>query len=308
MSLNSAIITDPPVIFILIYDQFFDMFALQSISNNMNPSIDFFNGLLPFLYIFSFFIYFYDFMKGGKQFANSKRLFLFLTLFIHLIYLVLRTLAFDHMPITNVFEIFTVLAFSISFSYFILELLTDIRGTGPFIIIISIIFQVISSAYIEDLVEVKDVLRSNLLGVHVISALLGYSGITVSAVYGFLYLTLYKEIKLNKFGLIFDRLPNLEILEKLSFYAAVFGFILLSVTITIGLIWLPRAFPDFSYTDPKLIGTAIVWALYGIGIASKLMGKLHGKKVVSLSIVGFLIAIVSTMFTNFISRSFHSFY
>jgi ABC-type transport system involved in cytochrome c biogenesis permease subunit len=247
-------------------------------------------------------------MKGGKQFANSKRLFLFLTLLIHLIYLVLRTIAFDHMPITNVFEIFTVLAFSISFSYFILELLTDVRGTGPFIIVISIVFQVISSVFIEDLVQVKDILRSNLLGVHVISALLGYSGITISAVYGFLYLTLYKEIKLNKFGLIFNRLPNLEILEKLSFFGAVFGFVLLTLAIIIGVIWLPRAFPDFSYVDPKLIGTSIVWLLYGIGIISKIMGKWRGKKVVSLSIVGFIIAIVSTMFTNFISRSFHSFY
>jgi ABC-type uncharacterized transport system permease subunit len=274
----------------------------------MISSIYFLNGLLPFLYIFSFGIYFYDFMKGGKHFANSKRIFLFLTLFIHVIYLLLRTIEFDHMPITNVFEIFTVLAFSISFSYFILELLTDIRGTGPFIIIFSILFQLISSIYIEDLIEVRDVLRSNLLGIHVISALLGYSGITISAIYGFLYLTLYKEIKLNKFGLIFDRLPNLEILEKLSFYAAIFAFILLSFTMTIGIIWLPRAFPDFSYADPKLVGTFLVWVLYGIGILSKIFGKWRGKKVVSLSIVGFILAIVSTMFTNFISRSFHSFY
>jgi hypothetical protein len=35
---------------------------------------------------------------------------------------------------------------------------------------------------------------------------------------------LYKEIKENKYGLIFQRLPNLEILEKLSFYSAVIGF------------------------------------------------------------------------------------
>jgi ABC-type transport system involved in cytochrome c biogenesis permease subunit len=284
------------------------MFALQTSKRVMNSAIDFINVLLPFLYIFSFSVYYYDFMKGGKQLANSKRLFLFLTLLVHLLYLILRTLAFDHMPITNVFEIFTVLAFSISFAYFILELLTDVRGTGLFIIIISIIFQLVSSVYIEDLVEVKDVLRSNLLGAHVFSALLGYSGITISAVYGFLYLTLYKEIKLNKFGIIFDRLPNLEILEKLSYYAAIFGFVLLTVTITIGIIWLPIAFPDFSFLDPKLIGTSIVWLVYGAGIISKVLGKWQGKKVVSLSIVGFLIAIVSTMFTNFISRSFHSFY
>jgi len=270
--------------------------------------IDFLNILLPFLYLITFVMYSYDFMKGKKQLANSKRLFLFITLFFHSFYIVIRTIHFNHPPITNVFEIFTILAFAVSFSYFILELVTDIRGTGPFIIIISILFQVISSLFIEHVVVVKEVLKSNLLGTHVFSALLGYSGITISAVYGLLYLILYKEIKLNQFGLVFNRLPSLEVLEKLSFYSAIIGFTLLTIAIVIGVIWLPKAFPDFSYADPKLIGTSIVWLLYGFGILTKLLGKWRGKKVIILSIVGFVIAILSTMLTNFLSLSFHSFY
>jgi ABC-type uncharacterized transport system permease subunit len=189
-----------------------------------------------------------------------------------------------------------------------LELLTDIRGTGPFIIIISIIFQIISSLFIEDLIEVKEVLRSNLLGSHVLSALIGYAGITISAVYGLLYLILYKEIKLNKFGIVFDRLPNLEVLETLSFYSAAIGFVMLTIAIVIGIIWLPTAFPNFSYADPKLIGTSIVWVLYGIGIIAKFFGKWRGRKVILFSIIGFVLAILSTMLTNFLAHSFHSFY
>ena len=274
----------------------------------MKGLIDFLNILLPVMYIITFIFYYIDFMKGGKVAANSKRVLLFLTLIFHLFYLLFRTLYFDHPPITNVFEIFTVLAFAIGFSYFILELVTDIRGTGLFIIIISILFQLISSLFIQDLIAVKEVLKSNLLGIHVFSALLGYSAITISAVYGFLYLILYKEIKLNKFGLIFNRLPSLEVLEVLSFYSAVIGFILLTLAIIIGIIWLPKAFPNFSYIDPKLIGTSLVWILYGIGIASKIFGKWRGKKVVTLSIIGFVLAIASTMLTNFLAQSFHSFY
>lgn len=274
----------------------------------MKTVIDIINIILPFSYLLTFSIYTYDFMKGTKHFTNSKRLFLFLTLLLHAAYLLMRTIEFNHPPITNVFEIFTVLAFAISFSYFILELVTDIRGTGPFIIIISIIFQIISTIFIQDLLIVKEVLRNNLLGSHVLSALIGYSGITISAVYGFLYLTLYKDLKYNRFGLVFNRLPSLEILEKLSFYSAVIGFCLLTIAITIGIIWLPTAFPDFSYTDPKLVGTLIVWLLYGIGILSKLWGKLRGRKLILLSIVGFIIAILSTSLSNFLAKSFHSFY
>ena len=270
--------------------------------------IHFLNILLPVLYFFSFLIYFYDFMKDEKKFINVKRIFLFITLLVHVVYVFIRIIEFDHPPITNVFEIFTIISVAIGFSYFILELVTDIRGTGLFIIIISFIFQLISSLFIQDLIEVKEVLRSNLLGAHVISALLGYAGFTISAVYGFLYLVLYKDIKLNKFGLIFNRLPNLEVLERLSLYSAVIGFITLTIAIIIGVIWLPSAFPNFSYLDPKLIGTSLVWILYAIGIASNIFGRWRGRKLVLLSITGFVVAILSTFLSNFLARSFHSFY
>ena len=274
----------------------------------MYTTIKIVNIILPFLYLLTFGVYLFDFIKGIKQIANSKRIFLFITLLFHVFYLLSWTVEFNHPPITNVFEIFTVLAFSLSCSYFLLELFTDIRGTGLFIIIFSFLFQTISSIFIQDSPEVREVLRNRLLGLHVISALLGYSGITISAVYGILFWILYKEIKLNRFGLIFKRLPSLEILENLSYSSAVIGFILLTVAIIIGIIWLPSAFPNFTYFDPKLIGTGLIWLIYGAGIISRFLGKLQGKKVIIFSIVGFIIAISSTIFTNFLAKSFHSFY
>ncbi|MCW8824170.1 MAG: cytochrome c biogenesis protein CcsA, partial [Ignavibacteriaceae bacterium] len=67
-------------------------------------------------------------------------------------------------------------------------------------------------------------------------------------------------------------------------------------------------FPHFSYMDPKLIGTTLVWLLYAIGITSKVLGKWRGKKLVILSISGFTVAIISTILSNFLAQSFHSFY
>jgi ABC-type transport system involved in cytochrome c biogenesis permease subunit len=274
----------------------------------MSNIVDTLNILLPGMYFMAFLAYVANFFSDIKRLENGKRIFLFITLILHAIYLLNRLIAFSHPPITNVFEIMTVLAFCIAFSYFILELVTDIRGTGLFIIIISFAFQLVSSMFIQDTLAVKEVLKSNLLGSHVLTALCGYSSIAISAVYGFLYLLLYRELKSSSFGLIFQRLPNLETLEKLSFYSAVFGFAMLSIAIGIGGIWLPRAFQHFSYADPKLITTAIVWLLYGLGIFFKLSGRLQGKKIMVLSIIGFLIAVFSTLVTNFLAKSFHSFY
>ncbi len=274
----------------------------------MIATLHFLNILLPLLYLVTLGTYLYHFFKDEKFLANSKRIFLFFTILIHCFYLMLRTVEYDHTPITNKFEIFTLLACTIAFSYFILELLTDVRGTGAFIIFFSLIFQVVSSLFIEHEYIVPEILKNRLLGTHVISAIFGYSGITISAVYGILFLLLYKNLKANKFGLIFNRLPSLEILEKLSFYSLVIGFILLTIATAIGIVWLPSAFPHFSYGDPKLVSTAFVWVVYGTGITSKFIGNWYGKKIIIFSLCGFVLAMLSLILTSTLGNTFHAFY
>ncbi len=266
------------------------------------------NILIPVFYLVTFTYYVIAFKEEKKNLSNAKRVTLFITLLLHLFYLVIRTIELNHAPITNPWEIFTVLAFAIAFSYFILELATDVRETGAFILLFALLFQTASSVFIPDVSIVKEVLRNRLLGLHVISAILGYSGFTISAVYGVLFLMLYKQIKLRNFGIIFDRLPSLETLEKLNFYSVIIGFIMLTFAIIIGIIWLPSAFPHFKYSDPKIVATSIVWAVYASGITLKWMFHIYGKKVIILSLSGFVLAILSLMITNMAPSTFHSFY
>ncbi len=273
----------------------------------MLSTIHFLNIILPFLYLFTFAAYLHDFLQEKNTFANIKRIILFLTLTLNCFYLIFRTIEFNHPPITNKYEIFALVACTIAFSYFLLELLTDIRGTGAFIIFFSVIFQTLSSVFIEDLIEVPEILKNRLLGIHVISAMLGYSGFIMSAVYGILYLQMYRAIKKNKFGLFFNRLPSLEILEKLNYYSLIIGFALLTVAITIGIIWLPDAFPDFSYSDPKLITTGIIWLIYGSGLVYKIFSDWYGKKLIILSLIGFAAAMFSLILSNILQNSFHIF-
>ncbi len=266
------------------------------------------NIFLLFAYLITTFAYLSDFIKRTDLLNNAKRVFLFITIGIHLFYLLARTIEFDHLPIINKFEIFTLLAFAIAFSYFILELLSDVRGTGVFILIISLIFQTFSTIFIEDLVIVPEVLKNRLLGLHVISALLGYSAFAMSAVYGLLFIMLYKQLKLNRFGLIFSRLPSLESLEKLSYYSVIIGFVLLTFAMAIGVIWLPEAFPNASLLDPKLVSTSIVWLIFGVGILAKAVGNWYGKRVIMFYLTGFVVAMLSMLFTNMMAKSFHVFY
>jgi ABC-type transport system involved in cytochrome c biogenesis permease subunit len=269
--------------------------------------VDFFAVAIPLLYAGLVGLYAISFF-GDKPFANRlKSPALLVTAVLHLVYIGLRTAAFDHPPITTVFEIMTLLAACIAFGYTYIELRTGATNTGFFILLLAFVFQVVSSLYIKDLTDIAPILRSRLLGFHVYAALLGYTGISLSAVYGFLYLMLYHEIKSSRFGLIYHRLPNLEMLEKMSHKAAVLGFFMLTVAITVGLFWLPQAFESFSYWDPKLIGSLIIWALYAVGLSAKRKLGWQGRKTMIISLVGFGFVFLSMTVVNLYMSGFHSF-
>ncbi|HTY35569.1 MAG TPA: cytochrome c biogenesis protein CcsA [Bacteroidota bacterium] len=229
------------------------------------------------------------------------------TILIHFVYFLIRTIVFGHLPVTSVGEILSVLAFSVALAYAVIERRSQSKETGYFILNFSFFFQLGSTLFIRDLIEVPQILRSNWFGLHITSALIGYSAITISAVYGFLYLMLYHEIKANRFGVIYKKLPSLETLERMNFIAITLAFTFLSIAILAGFIWLPRAFTSFSYADPKLLGTIAIWLMYGVGISAKRWGNLRGRSLMVLSIFAFAVALFSMTIINMFFSSFHKF-
>ncbi len=264
--------------------------------------------LLPLLYFFSVWLYGRGFFRGSRVAEAIKTPFLASTLLLHLLYLSNRTLWLGHPPVTSIFELMSLLSFCIAAGYLYLEARTRVRGTGYFIINLSFFFQLFSSLFIRDERNVNPILQSNWLGVHVASALLGYAAIAISAAYGFLYLMLYHEIKATKFGVIYKKLPSLEVLEGMSYRSAVFGFTLLTAAIAIGILWFRREFPESSYFDVKLIGSMLIWLLYGVGLLGKRIAGWRGRKMVILSLSAFGLAVFSLTAINFIFSEFHTFY
>ncbi|MBM2841064.1 MAG: Cytochrome biosis protein [Bacteroidetes bacterium] len=270
--------------------------------------VDVLVAVMPLVYAIVVILYGVSFFKGALWADRIKTPALITAIGCHLLHILVRTVVFDHLPVTTVFEIMTTLAFCIVIAYAYIEWKTKATNTGFFILLLAFIFQTASSLFIKDLLDIAPILRSRLLGFHVSSALLGYTAISLSAVYGILYLMLYHEIKSSRFGRIYNRLPNLEMLEKMSHKAEVFGFIMLTIAICVGLFWLPRAFEDFSYWDPKLIGSLMIWALYAVGLSAKRKLGWQGKRTMILSVVAFAFVFLSMTVINLYLSGFHSFH
>jgi ABC-type uncharacterized transport system permease subunit len=267
-----------------------------------------FNYLLPIFYFTLVWTYGKAFFADKHWAKHAKTPILICTIVFHLLSLAVRTILFRHPPVTTIFEIFTVLACSIAVTYFVIEIRSQHKETGYFILNIAFFFQLASSIFIKDTPEVPEILRSPLFGVHVSSALLGYAAITIAGAYGLMYLMLYHEMKATRFGVVYKKLPTLETLERMTFTTVKLVFLLLGIAILFGFIWLHRAIADPNYFDPKLVGTILVWAMYGFLVIAKMRYGWKGRKVMILSIIGFLISIFSMTIINIFFSGFHKFY
>jgi HemX protein len=265
------------------------------------------NYLLPLFYFALVWTYGKAFFADEHWAKLAKTPMLICTIVLHLLSLTVRTILFRHPPVTTIFEILSVLACSITLTYLVIELRSQRKETGYFILNIAFFFQLASSVFIKSTSEVQEILRSPLFGVHVSSALIGYAAITIAGAYSLMYLMLYHEMKATRFGVIYKKLPTLETLERMTFTAVKLAFLLLSIAILFGFIWLHRAIANPNYYDPKLIGTILVWVMYGFLVISKTRYGWKGRKVMILSIAGFLISIFSMTIINIFFSGFHKF-
>lgn len=272
----------------------------------MQATLSLINTLLPMLYGIAAIAYAVDFFREDPLVMRGARPILAGTVALHALYLALRTVLYEHIPLASLYEVMTTVAFAVAVVYSYVELRTKTHKTGMFLLAFSFVFQTLSSAFISNTGNFPPILRSPLFSVHTLSAVLGYTAFAVSAIYGLLYLLLYRDLKTSRFGLVYQRLPPLDMLAMMSLRAAVAGQVFLTVTIAGGALWASQQFPGF-WQDPKFIMTGFIWLVYGTGIALHYGLGWTGRRTIWLSLVGFALIVLSVMAARFWLPSFHGF-
>lgn len=278
----------------------------------MEPALQLLNVLLPLGYLLAALAYLVVFLEAPDWVRRWATPLTATVAGAHLAYLVLLTVVFRHVPVANAWESFTFVAFALAVVYLALEWRWKDKATGIFVMVPVLFFQVLSSAFVTHSREVDEILRSPLFGIHVTAALLGYVALSVAAVYGAMYILLYRELKKHRVGLIFRRLPNLETLSRLNIGAVLFGWIGLTVAIIWGTIWArdlvsTGALSGGFYTDPKFLLTLILWVLYGLTLGGRYFFRWPNRQLAYLSMVAFVIMVGSSLAVNLFLPSFHQF-
>jgi ABC-type uncharacterized transport system permease subunit len=144
--------------------------------------------------------------------------------------------------------------------------------------------------------------------VHVITIIASVATLLLSGFFGAIYLVVEREMRSQRFGAAFTRLPNLSELAAMNRRAATLGFVLMTAGLNLG-IWLAHdsAREGFSYRDPMVLVTMATWIVFGIIALSRWVRFLSGRKAAVTAICGLVLLILTFVVSLVPGLSFHHF-
>lgn len=266
-------------------------------------------GALPILYAVTFFDYVLVFATEDRIVRRLARPLLMTAVGANLLYVLGFTVYFEHIPMVNVYQAVGMVGFALAAIYLWVEARTKSLHTGPFVLALVVVFQLLSSLFPKLDRDVPEILRNTLFSVHVSAAVVGYSALALSGVYGLLYLMMYHRIRTKSFGLIFRRLPPLDVLDRMNVAAAMVGFGFLTLAIAVGSVWTVELFGNLGYIvrDPKILVAVVTWIVYGIALGGRWLPRWRSEHTAYSTTIGFLAVLFSIFAVNFFLSHFHVF-
>jgi len=263
--------------------------------------------ILPVLYLALSFIYGLIFFTQNKKNERKISVLLVILIIVHGIGIILRGFTLGALPFSTIADAISFWAFALTCVYFMIELTVRNRSTGVFFVSLAFVMQLVSSTFYDWDPAPNPMLNNPVFTIHVVFTIMGYTAICISSLYALLYIMLNHNIKYHRFGLVYDKLPSLSILENLSIRSVQIGIVLLGLGIFLGHLRAGALLDSYLPSDPKVILTDLIWLIYLVGYGIAQQKKWRGRWMAYLSLTSFLVLILGNMAVILLLDSFHHF-
>ena len=256
------------------------------------------------LYGASFEAYAWHFSRRNAVVGRSATTLLVFGVLAHTFVIGMQTMEFGHVPLAGATTAISTFVWLLALAYLYIEMTTDERAMGVFILPLLAALQAIPAFRPGD--EARSaVLQGPLFGIHVSSLLFAYASFALACMIGITYVLLFKEIKAKHLGFFYTRLPSLQVLDRMNQVSIVIGWIFLTIGIIVGVVWAQQA--AMSLQDPKIFVALVCWAVYSFELFAARRIGWGGRKTAYLSAVGFAIVLLNFLPVSYFLTRSHNF-
>ena len=216
----------------------------------------------------------------------------------------LRAAALHSVPYRTLSGSMSLFGWMLGIAYLLLLFRHRERAVGPFLIPFVILFTAMGLLLPTGGSPSGPETRGALFAFHVTLAILAYAAFTISFVLSLLYLIQNRQIRRAKTGVLFARLPALEVIGRMNRTSVTIGIAVLAVSVLLGALWARRVWEGLA--DAKVGWAMTTLFLYGFLLWMDRRGW-EGRRVALLSIVGFGVVLFSYTFVNLYFSAEHTF-
>ena len=225
-------------------------------------------------------------------------------LVLHYADLHLRAAALDSVPYRTLPGSMSLFGWMLGIAYLLLLFRHRERAVGPFLIPFIILFTAVGLLLTPGASPSGPETRGALFAFHVTLAILAYAAFTISFVLSLLYLIQNRQIRRAKTGVLFSRLPALEVIGRMNRTSVTIGIAVLAISVLLGALWARRVWEGLA--DAKVGWALTTLLLYGFLLWMDRRGW-EGRRVALLSILGFGVVLFSYTFVNLYLSAEHAF-
>jgi cytochrome c-type biogenesis protein CcsB len=223
------------------------------------------------------------------------------------IYLALAYYRLGAVPALDFKASLSFFSWTIIAAYLIFQLKFRIMVLGSFVVPFSAFLMIISSTMPLSPITVNPVFRTVWLPLHVATSFLGDAIFAIACIAGVMYLIQEHQIKTKRLGAFYTRLPSLNSLDSINYYAISYGFLLLTIGMITGSIVAQGAHGSYWRWDPKEVWSLLTWLCYAILLHLRLAIGWRGRRSALMSIGCFFILLFTFVGVNFLMEGYHTF-
>ncbi len=206
--------------------------------------------------------------------------------------LILRAAVAERIPIVGAYESLTLAVWFIVAVYLVLELFTQIKQLGVYVMLVALVFLGVAWNSYSAPAHLLPELRGDIVVLHVIVTFTAVGALYLAGCAALLYIVEERLLKRHRIGSVLGRLPSLATLDRLVYHATLFGVPFLTMGMVAGGIRAIAFGVENWLIDPMVVLSLVAWAIYLALLYGHLRGGWGGRRAAWLAIAGLAVMLV----------------